>query len=236
MLNKSAWVSALDRRKSMIEDLGNAVNEYVKLPLNVFWSGDGSDGEIAYNRIDIPASDYLFKHCTYGAGQGRVNHANAFLSHMAMFNKMLELDSDLYYVFEEDVYFIPDRVSKIFNSSDAQRFIECGNYDAIYLGWQQKQYEGDSDDCNEIEYEWTNGNWLIDRVVPTYNNISGLHAILMKRKFVERLARLQVGPVDSYLAVNMDRFKLYYFSPKIVGALASKSEAQGCWQDRSVLQ
>lgn len=231
------YLAALDKRKHMVPTLREQVKKYLNLPLEVFWSGNGEDPDIKYNRIDWPASPELFKHCSYGAGEGRRNHANAFLSHRVMFDHILNDGYNNALILEEDIYFVDDRWNKIYKSEYIQEFINAEScWDAIYFGYQMMEYPGDTDDLESAESAWRDeGTYNISRVQPSYVNISGLHAILLNRRLLERLSNIEVGPMDSYLGQNMNRFKLFYCRPKLIGALASFSCAEGRFQSRSTL-
>jgi hypothetical protein len=232
---ESVWIAALDKRKQMVLDLEPQVEKYLGLNLNTFWSGDGSHEEVPYDRIDF-SRETAERYSNYGAGEGRARHGNAFLSHRQMFRKILVNNyCNNALILEEDIFFIEDRWNTIFHQKELQDLIDDQFVDAVYFGWQAKAYAGDSDDLNEVEEMWKQGHYYFPRVQHMYNNISGLHAILIKRRLLDKLARLDMGPVDSYLGQNIDRYNMYYVCPKIIGSLASYSNAEGRWQDRSIL-
>lgn len=235
---ESVWIAALDKRRDMVDQVEKQVKDHLGLPLNKFWSGDGSDPTLVYNRIDCPAGPDLFRHCTYGQGEGRKNHANAFLSHREMFRQILAEGYNNALILEEDIVFLTKRWKVIYNSEYTQEFINGeSHWDGLYFGYQAKAHPGDTDDLEEYELRWKNeGVFSIEPAKQIYINISGLHAILLNRRMLERLSKLEVGPVDSYLNSNLQRFRLYYFAPKIINSLASFSQAEGRWQERRVLE
>src|ERR1035441_7698272 len=114
---ESCWLTIIDRREHMFDPLADQVEHYLKLPLNSFWSGDGSHIGIVYDRIDL--KEEAAKYSTYGVEQGKINHGNAFLSHIGTFKKMLETDYSNFLLMEEDIFFIPDRWNRIFNHKDS---------------------------------------------------------------------------------------------------------------------
>lgn len=229
---ESVWIAALDKRKQMVEECETQVETYLGLPLNKFWSGDGSHSDIPYDRIDVAnAAAYS----CYGVDEGRTKHGNAFLSHKHMFKTILSQGYNNALILEEDIFFVEDRWKTIFPQPELQNLIDDDGVHAVYLGWQAKAYCGDSDDLNEVEEMWKQGHYYFPRVQHMYNNISGLHAILLKKPLIERLSKLAVGPMDTYLGQNVDRYNMYYVCPKIIGSLASYSNAEGRWQDRSTL-
>lgn len=234
---ESVWIAALDRRKEMVSEVEKQVEKYLHLPLNKFWSGSGNDPAIKYDRIDSPATEELFRHCTYGVGEGRKNHANAFLSHREIFRKILSEGYNNALCLEEDIYFVENRWNTIYFSNTVQEFINSESmWDAIYFSWHQEEYPGDSSELNSVEFAWKEERkFSIERAKPIYISICGLHAILLNRRLLERLSKINVGPMDQYLNQNLQRFKLFYIAPQIIGSLASYSAAEGRFQPRNLL-
>lgn len=236
MLIDCTYMLSLDKRRSLWPAIENSVQELLMMPLNKFVMGDGSDKELHYDLLDSHDKDYLWSLLYSPAEHSYRGHSNAFIGHREIFRKCLAEKYNTVLILEDDVYF-PSRFSKIFFSNEVQNFIRRETWDGIYLGWQAREYEQDSDCINRIESMWENyGHFSVERVVPMYASISGLHAIILNKKLIKILSELEKGPVDTFLQKNMSWLKLWYVAPKVVGSLPSFSWCENKWQPREVLR
>lgn len=232
----AVYMLGIDKRKHMWGSIQDQVKYFLTKELRIFVAGNGQDKDLTYDHIDLPASRELYSKSTYGNDITRKNHANAFICHQKIFKEALDLGYDNILHLEDDCYFIENRWNTIFPSTLVQDFIDNGDYDALYLGWQQREYPADTDELTRVEYAWEDSRtYNIERARPIFIPISGLHAVLLKRSMIERLAKLEQGPVDSFLNRNLERFKLYYIAPKIIGALECYSQAECRHQKRPKL-
>jgi hypothetical protein len=208
----------LDKRQHLIPALEKQVNEYLGMPLNKFWCGSGEDKSITYDRVDtaVPAGVRMD-----AAGKA---HYNAFECHKKIFRKALTLNQTIL-ALEDDSYLIPSRFKKVFFSEKVQEAIDDPkSFDALYLGWWQEKYPGDSSDCNEHEQEWKeNEVFGVKRARPQYVNICGLHGVVLSKNFLPKLIVANRGPIDSYINHNLERFKIFYTYPKIIHTLNTYS-------------
>jgi hypothetical protein len=239
----SAWVLHLDKRwkenSGIVVQLQNDINKYLGLELNIFFAGDGSVSEIDYDHIDSKDPN-LWNFLVRPAQHSFIFHANAFLCHKKIFNRILK---DLtindynkkFLICEDDAYLINNRWNSL--SEEGWDFINNGDYDVLFLGWQGKENPGDSDDMERAEtyYQWT-GQGNIERCTKDGPKISGLHGIVMNGYAIDHLSRINKGPVDSYINEYMLDMEVYYIRPKIIGSKAGFSYCENKWQDRSELK
>lgn len=227
---------SLDKRQSLWPSIERSVEELFMTSVNKFVVGDGSKPDLQYDLLDNTDKSYLWSLLYSPAEHSYKGHANAFLSHKAIFNRCIAEGLRNVLFLEDDIYF-PSRFTRIFFSQEVQNFIRSSSWDAIYLGWQAREYNSDTDNIERIESLWKDKSISsIERVIPMYASISGLHAILLSKKLINMLAKLQKGPMDTFLQQNMDWLKLYYIAPKVVGSLPSYSWCEQKWQDRNPLK
>ncbi len=239
----SAWVLHLDKRwkenSGIVIQLQNDIHKYLNLELNIFFAGDGSVSEIDYNHIDSKDPN-LWNYLVRPAEHSYIFHANAFLSHKKIFNRILQnLSVDNYdkkfLICEDDICLIQNRWENL--SKENWDFINNGDYDVCYLGWQGKEKIGDfGDDMDRIENLYKlNHTFDFAKCTKDGPRISGLHGVAMNGYTIAHLAQLNKGPVDSYINEYMLDMEVYYIRPKIVGSLAGFSYCEQKFQPRSEL-
>ncbi len=219
---QSVYMLSLDRRKDRWPAIEHSVNELLTLPLNKFIVGSGTDTTLSYSMIDSPSLG---------------GHANAFLSHREMFARILAEGHNNVLLLEDDVYFIEDRFKTVYGSERFRDFWTGTKWDCLYLGWQQKLVSTDTDDIEQYEDGWKSSKiWGIRRANEAASSrISGLHGVVVTRKMLQILSQITYGPMDAYINQRLSQFSAWYVAPKILGASASYSYCENCWQDRSVL-
>ena len=202
----NTWCLCLDKRKELISQLEEQVNRLLGLTLNKFWCGDGKDSDIHYDKIDIEIDP-----SQYMNAPGR-NHYNAFLSHKKLFREASKNGETILFL-EDDAYIIESRISLF---EEIEKFIREMDFDALYLGWWQEKYPGDSSDCDEYEEGWLKGDFGVKRAINQYVNICGLHGVVLSSKFAAKLSKAPYGPIDSFINSNLENFKIYYLYPKLI--------------------
>lgn len=212
------------------------VKEYLGLDLQLFWAGDGNIPEIDYDHIDIP-KEQCAQFLDRPAEHSMKGHGNAFLCHRKMFWRVYMGNYERVLFLEDDAYFIKDRWKSL--RQEQLDFIKNGDYDGLYLGWQGRECANDSDDMERIEHRYLSlGTIGFARCEIGGPKISGLHGMVMTKKFIEQIMQVNnEGPMDHYIGSYMvGQFDLHYIRPKIIGSKAGFSYCENKWQDRSELK
>jgi hypothetical protein len=233
---KKAYCLCLDKRKEHWLDLKNQC-ESKGLEFNRFLAGDGKllDSQ-EYDRVDI--EDAPIDNWGYGGHETnteeeirtkKIKHCNAFLSHQAMAKKALE-DGDEKVLFLEDDSYFTERFDKVVKETESE--IEKINYDMLYLGW----WIGDEGDefNNDIERIWKESESI---GVGTVNRIGGLHGVIISRKILDIITRLEpINPIDSQLSRFFhDKIESFFLAPKIIHDKGIFSECEQSTTTRSKL-
>jgi len=217
----------VDKRKDMWGQLEADCEECTGLPFTKFIAGNGEDKELSYNHVDYPYEPIMNQYVGYSPANRIHINFNIFLCHRLILDENRNKNILL---MEDDAQFIVDRWNTVWNSLELNDFFAGNAWDVLYIGYFQLQYEGDEVYGKDAEAAWReSGKVSIKRAqsnVP--GKISGLQGVLLNKDFIPTLHNeCKVSPLDGFINRNLNRFKVWYLEPQLIGVKSNYSYCEG---------
>lgn len=236
---EKALILTLDKRfeKSINPSANLMIDgmQYIDCVPNMFLVGDGHIKDVEYKHIDVikpPMAPF-----NYGSPSTINAHYNAFLCHKKMAQLCIDECVDNCLFLEDDAYFT-DRFSEIWPV--ISKDLDLIDWDIVYLGWWMERpnspdSHGDRFDLEERwEKECVCGIEVVPRKPTIKQEICGLHGLLVNETMFPLMANAPWGPMDSFLASQLDRIKAFYVWPKIIHVGPGFSNCENSYTERNM--
>lgn len=207
------------------------------LELTKFIAGSQNDPTLVYNHYDIPYHSDMNRYVGYTTPATLGINFNIFVCHKKIFAQAMN-NNETILLMEDDAQFLVNRWDKVWNSSIVQDFLIKNNWDALFLGYWQRLYEGDKVYGETGERNWKENSTIsIKRALSNVPaRISGMHGVILNKSFLKTIYdECKISPMDSFINNNLDRFHIYYLEPQLIGCRSNFSFCENSFIEREEL-